>query len=189
MALIFFCSLLFLNPTLLAVEFSDLPVCGPYQACASRISTFPLKTQEAEADGGSGQGSGLELNEPIYDEFVTAVTPFDFDAEPESKEKRLCKCGSESEDDQTCSFEAPDNVLTIDSSLSLALCQPVKEVIHTQCYGRRHFLMIIGKLNESGEGVADVSETHVSCTCDKYLRVGIEPWTEGYVFHYRCGHD
>ncbi|CAD5206516.1 unnamed protein product [Bursaphelenchus okinawaensis] len=185
-----FLLLFVLLPLIVSPDLAELPVCGLYQACASRLSVFPLKSTDTvfEDDVSSGQGSGTHISEPIYDEFVTAVTPFDFEAEPRSTDTRLCRCEGETDDEPSCSFDSSDNVLTIDSTVSLSLCKPVKDTVHSKCFGRRHFVTIIGQLDDNG-GLTNITETHVPCTCDSYSRVATEPWTEGFVLSYRCIQD
>lgn len=77
-------------------SFNDLPVCRNYQACGSRLRNFPLVEEsigEIIEEIGSGQGSGDDRNSvPIYDEFVSQSSPFDFNADPELVQKRLCRC-------------------------------------------------------------------------------------------------
>jgi hypothetical protein len=81
--------------------FDELPVCRNYQACSSRLRNFPLLEEsigEIIEEIGSGHGSGQEHEEVQmqYDEFVTSKTLFDFNADSELVQKRLCRCADES---------------------------------------------------------------------------------------------
>jgi len=173
--------------------FNDLPLCRNYQACGSRLKSFPLVDDsigELIEEIGSGQGSG---NEPevhmLYDEFAIAKTPFDFNADPELIQKRLCRCADETEDDQKCSFDEMEKLMQIDSTLSLSFCQPIQNLFRLKCLGRRHMVRVMGPIHENGEALTDVNDTAAFCTCPgSYQRAKVEPWVNGvlYIFSYRC---
>ncbi|KAI6182484.1 hypothetical protein M3Y97_00385000 [Aphelenchoides bicaudatus] len=171
-------------------SFNDLPLCRNYQACGSRLRNYPIVEEsigEIIEEIGSGHGSGNEHNTvPIYDEFVSEQPPFDFLADPEIVQKRLCRCEDENEDDSKCPFDEPENLMQIDSTLSLSFCHPVQNTIRSKCLGRRQLVRVMGKIHETGQSLVDVDDTAVFCNCETFHRYRIEPWLSGYVFSYRC---
>jgi len=173
-------------------EFNELPLCRNYQACASRLKKYPILDDtigELIEEIGSGHGSGQDHIEVQmqYDEFVTSKTPFDFNADPELVQKRLCRCADESEEEQKCGFDEAENVMQIDSTVSLGFCQPIQNTIRLKCIGRRNMVRIIGKIHETGEALTSIDDTAAFCSCPgDYKRARIEPWLNEYVFSYRC---
>lgn len=92
----------FTHYTCAETPFNQLSICRNYQACGSKLRIFPLVEESIgeiieEIEAGSGDGSGHEHEEVhmLYDEFVTAKTPFDFGADPQQIQKRLCKCSAD----------------------------------------------------------------------------------------------
>jgi hypothetical protein len=71
------------------------------------------------------------------------------------------------EDDQKCNFDEPEKLMQIDSTLSLSFCQPVQDITHSKCLGRRQLVRVMGKIHENGEALIDVDDTAVFCR--KYL--------------------
>lgn len=94
---------------------NKLLTCKRYQACSAEIRRFPLlaadttdenivsnESNESDENEGSGQsyGSGLNGNKlstkethfPLYDEFVSERSPFDYHADPEINLIQICQC-------------------------------------------------------------------------------------------------
>uniref|UniRef100_A0A914BXP4 Uncharacterized protein n=1 Tax=Acrobeloides nanus TaxID=290746 RepID=A0A914BXP4_9BILA len=184
----------------------SLPVCSQYEACAVKLSRYPevsppprttTDQSTSTTTEGSGEGSGEVEGEestafPEYDEFVTSIAPFDFNAQPNNvTEKKICKCvdslATEDEEENSCSFSNPDSIMNIDPTLELSFCKPVTQLFRTKCVGRRGMLRIIGHVHETGEIIDDVQSTAIFCNCETgFRRVGIEPWINGYAFTYQC---
>ncbi|KAE9554032.1 hypothetical protein FO519_002792 [Halicephalobus sp. NKZ332] len=121
---------------------------------------------------------------PLYDEFVNSPSLFDFKAQPNTTQKRLCRCGSNDDKEDKCSF-SDSTTLVIDGTLKLAFCSSPKQ--HSRCIGRRNLVRIIGEIHESGEAIKNVLDTAIFCDCPNgFRRVGIEPWEGGYAFEYQC---
>jgi len=205
--------LLFTMPFLIPVLSTDenLPVCSQYEACGVKLSRFPVskppertssssttdRSTSTTTDDGSGEGSGENLGAeitafPEYDEFVTSIVPFDFQAQPTNvTTKKICRCvdslASENDNDDFCSFSNPDSIMKIDPTFELSFCKPVTQLFRTKCVGRRGMLRIIGHVHETGEIIDDVESTAIFCHCETgFRRIGIEPWTHGYAFTYQC---
>lgn len=95
----------------------ELPICTRYQACFAEVSQFPLLSEtvgnivveepkeefiEIESSGyseGSGYNNGRavelpteEAHFPLYDEFVSEPTLFDFNADAELTSTQICQC-------------------------------------------------------------------------------------------------
>uniref|UniRef100_A0A914PBN2 Uncharacterized protein n=1 Tax=Panagrolaimus davidi TaxID=227884 RepID=A0A914PBN2_9BILA len=124
---------------------------------------------------------------PLYDEFVTTQSIFDFNAPANVSQKMLCRCGEDSDDgEQKCSFSNSTNTLTFDRTLKLAFCTPPHH--KKRCIGRRNVIRIIADIHESGEAIQNVLDTQIFCHCDiGFRRIGIEPWGDnGYAFLYQC---
>uniref|UniRef100_A0AC34QKE5 Uncharacterized protein n=1 Tax=Panagrolaimus sp. JU765 TaxID=591449 RepID=A0AC34QKE5_9BILA len=123
---------------------------------------------------------------PYYDEFVSTPNLFDFNAQPNMTQNRLCRCpdGNESTEDR-CSFSNSSSVITIDETLKLAFCSVPQH--HPRCIGRRNLIRIIGQVHQSGEAIKSVLDTAVFCDCPNgFRRIGIEPWEGNYAFKYQC---
>uniref|UniRef100_A0A7E4VWW4 Phlebovirus_G2 domain-containing protein n=1 Tax=Panagrellus redivivus TaxID=6233 RepID=A0A7E4VWW4_PANRE len=165
-------------------------------------TTLDAGYQALEIEG-SGEGSGAEFIDsatpsttvtndvtvfPLYDEFVSGPAVFDYSAERNVSQKKLCRCatpegGDENED--TCSFTNTTNTLDIDPTLKLAFCAP--PTFSVRCIGRRNVVRVIAEIHESGEAIQSVLDTAVFCSCPNgFKRIGIEPWADGYAFKYQC---
>lgn len=103
-SLLFFLLLQLIHPNCAETEtaFNNLPVCRNFQACGSRLRVFPTADEtigeliEEIDSSGHGSGADHEQTQMQYDEFVTTKTPFDFNADPQLVQKRLCRCADES---------------------------------------------------------------------------------------------
>uniref|UniRef100_A0A914YIF8 Uncharacterized protein n=1 Tax=Panagrolaimus superbus TaxID=310955 RepID=A0A914YIF8_9BILA len=166
---------------------------------------FSIDNEIMESSGlglGSGEGSGDEyliMSQmsvtstpevtvfPLYDEFVSTPTIFDFNAAANVSQKILCRCGENSDgEEQKCSFSNTTNTLTFDRTLKLAFCTPPHH--KKRCIGRRNVIRIIADIHQSGEAIQNVLDTQIFCHCDAgFRRIGIEPWGDnGYAFLYQC---
>ncbi|KAI1718049.1 hypothetical protein DdX_06463 [Ditylenchus destructor] len=195
------------TPFAFSREYNSLPVCTAIQACAAELGHYPLLSEtvgnmvemsvghtEGSGHEGSGQDFHLEESFPLYDEFVTRETLFDFQADPDLTHTQICRCPKEGEESENqCDFlktnEESENVMKVDATLRLAFCKPVNQLFKAKCRGRRGLIRIIGDVDaKTGDAITSVNNTAVFCRCDSghFQRTNIEPWMDKYAFTYRC---
>ncbi|KAI6233023.1 hypothetical protein M3Y99_00963200 [Aphelenchoides fujianensis] len=147
---------------------------------------------------GSGS-SGEEAEQPLlYDEFVTAKTPFDFNAEPDDPREATLqmRAGSfpftlsnclQKKTRMRAATTLRTNLIALDPKrLTLAFCQPIGENVRLRCVGRNQF-RVMGKLSEDGETLAEWPPSASAPPASYQQRPQIEPWIDGsYVFTYNC---
>ncbi|VDD89962.1 unnamed protein product [Enterobius vermicularis] len=169
---------LFLALTIFSTVYSRSCLTQHRSPCAVRTRSFPL----AVFTGDSTESSGMEP--PVYDEFITVASPFNFSAPPKEGFRSFCDCPL----NDTCSFVNDSYVIDIDRTISLAFCDQIKNLFTKQCHNAREFIRIIGNIHESGEALVSVEDVFMYCHCDRgYRRLQVEPWTDGwYAFVFQC---
>ncbi|KAI6178253.1 RBR-type E3 ubiquitin transferase [Aphelenchoides besseyi] len=188
--------LFFIGCLTIFADDSELPVCSQYQACGARLRSYPLLEESVGnmiEEIGSGVSSGEEVEIPMqYDEFVTAKTPFDFNAEPTVNEKRLCRCPQEDENLDACNYDDSTNSINLDPKrITLSFCQSIRNITHgVRCLGRNHQFIVIGQIAEDGQTLSEVNEVAAYCHCPNGIyqqTLQVQPWSKGYLFSYKCG--
>ncbi|CAJ0575460.1 unnamed protein product, partial [Mesorhabditis spiculigera] len=165
-------------PLLVLLVPTNCQQCSRVQACGATISRYP--TVQAE------EGSGASPSDvtPLYDELLTPIAVFDYSAEAEIKNFKLCTCAN----NVTCDMEDSSKTLRLDDSVTLHFCEEPAAQIPNECKGRRGILRVIGHAHETGWTLASVTNTLAFCTCPAgFRRASTHMWDHAELaLNYKC---